>query len=195
MNPMEKEFEIGNILSNVISWSRIVTEAKKCVLVCNNCHAEIHDGITIVPECAVGFDTKYDEYRIGKETEPCPVCGRLKPKYLKTCSRICAAKKSCRVKWDSVDILGFLKEGKSYSEIGDMIGVSGCAVAKRIKRLGNSNPRKRNWNRCNGVRPSIEVISEHLKTKTLDEVGQIYGVTGNAVRYWIQKSRELKIPK
>lgn len=186
-NPNEKEFGIGNILSSVISWARIITEVKKCVLVCNNCHAEIHDGITIVPEGAVGFNTEYNEYCIGKEVEPCSVCGNLKPKHLNTCSRVCAAKKSGSVEWDGIDILRLKKEGKSNAEIGDMLGVTSCAVSKRLKRMKNPYPRKMNWNRCHGERPSVEVILEYLKTKTFKEIGIIYGVTGDAVRYWIQK--------
>jgi len=32
------------------SWKKIEDEIKKCVLVCANCHAEIHDGITQLPK-------------------------------------------------------------------------------------------------------------------------------------------------
>ena len=35
-------------LSKCRSWSESVKEAKKCVLVCRNCHGEIHDGIRTI---------------------------------------------------------------------------------------------------------------------------------------------------
>jgi 5-methylcytosine-specific restriction endonuclease McrA len=39
-DPKEKDFTIGNFLS---SNDRTLSELEKCILVCANCHAEIHD--------------------------------------------------------------------------------------------------------------------------------------------------------
>ena len=41
LNPHEKDFEI----STKSSWYDIQHEIKKCVLLCSNCHAEVHDGL------------------------------------------------------------------------------------------------------------------------------------------------------
>jgi len=40
VDPHRKDFEI----STSLSWDRIVVELGKCVLVCANCHLEIHAG-------------------------------------------------------------------------------------------------------------------------------------------------------
>jgi hypothetical protein len=47
IDPNKKNFEISSSSSKV-SWNVIEKELKKCILVCANCHAEIHDGITEV---------------------------------------------------------------------------------------------------------------------------------------------------
>lgn len=39
-NPAEKEFTIGG---KTISYERLKKEADKCVLICRNCHGEIHE--------------------------------------------------------------------------------------------------------------------------------------------------------
>jgi hypothetical protein len=41
-DPSQKDFGIG---STNVSWKRTVKELDKCILVCSNCHAEIHDKI------------------------------------------------------------------------------------------------------------------------------------------------------
>lgn len=42
-NPKEKEFKLGS--GNTISWKEYKEEALKCILVCSNCHKEIHSDI------------------------------------------------------------------------------------------------------------------------------------------------------
>ena len=44
LNPDEKDFNIA-YKAHTRSWKRVKEEIDKCVLVCANCHAEIHDGI------------------------------------------------------------------------------------------------------------------------------------------------------
>ena len=39
-NPNEKEFKIGS--GNTMSWKEYKNEVSKCMLVCSNCHKEIH---------------------------------------------------------------------------------------------------------------------------------------------------------
>ena len=39
-NPKEKEFKLGS--GNTMSWIEYKEEVLKCILVCSNCHKEIH---------------------------------------------------------------------------------------------------------------------------------------------------------
>lgn len=41
LNPSEKEFGLANG-GNLHSWGKYLEEINKCILVCANCHAEIH---------------------------------------------------------------------------------------------------------------------------------------------------------
>lgn len=42
IDPLEKDFTIS---SHMTSWERIKKEIDKCVLICSNCHREVHDGM------------------------------------------------------------------------------------------------------------------------------------------------------
>lgn len=42
-NPNQKDFKLGS--GNTISWKECKQEALKCILVCSNCHKEIHSEI------------------------------------------------------------------------------------------------------------------------------------------------------
>lgn len=42
-NPEIKEFKLGS--GNTMSWKEYKKEALKCILVCSNCHKEIHSKI------------------------------------------------------------------------------------------------------------------------------------------------------
>ena len=49
LNPKEKDFDLSS-RGLTRSWERIKKEIDKCVLLCANCHMEIHDGITQLPK-------------------------------------------------------------------------------------------------------------------------------------------------
>lgn len=42
LNPKEKEIAINQALSRHWSWNRLKDELDKCVILCANCHREIH---------------------------------------------------------------------------------------------------------------------------------------------------------
>ena len=45
VNPADKDPEFAAMRN--WSWTRIESELKKCILVCRNCHAEIHEDMKI----------------------------------------------------------------------------------------------------------------------------------------------------
>lgn len=50
LNPNEKDFSIGG---KSLSFEKLKNEVDKCILVCSNCHSEIHEGLiknTLVAE-------------------------------------------------------------------------------------------------------------------------------------------------
>ena len=107
LDPKQKDIGFGLIRANPKNWKIIVLELKKCVLICHNCHSEVHSGIAVIPENAPKFNEKFTDYKILEQLEidlltPCPVCGKLKPSYLKNCSLECAAKSKYKVDWDVV---------------------------------------------------------------------------------------------
>ncbi len=48
-DPKKKDFGLS-AKGLTRSWEKIKAELDKCVLLCANCHAEVHDGITQLPE-------------------------------------------------------------------------------------------------------------------------------------------------
>lgn len=49
IDPTKKEFDLSS-KGLTRSWEKIQKEIKKCILVCANCHMEIHEGVTKVPK-------------------------------------------------------------------------------------------------------------------------------------------------
>lgn len=135
INPEEKEFGLGAIRANPISWKRITEELRKCILVCSNCHREVHADITKLPNKYRSFDESFIDYKVDKKLlDECLVCGNEKPIKNKFCSLSCAAKKSGKVDWDSIDLKELLKSN-TYTDIGRIVGVTGAAVKKRAVKL------------------------------------------------------------
>lgn len=136
LDPSKKELSIGGIRANPKSWTKIVDELRKCIMVCNNCHAEIHSGLVLVPSDVILFDEKFAIYKCDQKVlTPCLLCGRLKSKHLKYCSKKCSSESKFKVDWNNIDLIEELKT-KSVIKLAEELGCSDVAIHKRLKRFG-----------------------------------------------------------
>lgn len=62
LDPTQKDFSLAAIRASCKSWEKIVNELRKCILVCHNCHGEIHHGITTIPDDVAKFNEAYSTY-------------------------------------------------------------------------------------------------------------------------------------
>jgi len=146
LSPNDKDFTISS-WRKISKWSILVEEAKKCVLLCANCHREVHSNITSIPPNIIRFNQKFQEYRelsmfiVEKVKKPkikkhCKTCNKEIPSdNKKYCSSKCYHKTKGKIAWDSIDLSSLLKEF-NYSEVSRMLNISPQAVVKRAKKLG-----------------------------------------------------------
>lgn len=133
IDPDEKELAFGKVTANPKAWDIIVKELRKCILLCSNCHKEVHAVFVDLPECYATFDESFSVYD-QKELSYCPICGEEKNSKNVTCSSRCAGKKNSKVNWDDID-LPELKKRLTNVKIADILGVTEAAVRKRLKIL------------------------------------------------------------
>jgi hypothetical protein len=140
INPAEKEFNFGSIMARPKAWNKIVTELRKCICVCSNCHREVHAGITHLNQGHGVFDEKFATFYEDKRScfyNECPYCGKRKLKRYKYCSHACASYDQKKINWESIDIVKLRHlDRKSLTEIGELLGVSPDAVSKRFNKIG-----------------------------------------------------------
>lgn len=157
LDPSEKDFSLGSIRANCKSWDKIVIELRKCVLICQNCHNEVHHGMTKIPTNHAIFNEVFADYKklekIERESNPnkyhpCPHCEKPVPNYQKHCSKSCAASNQhntyrktkinwpskTKINWPSNEELIKMLSQSNYSAIGRKLGVSDNAIRKRLKK-------------------------------------------------------------
>lgn len=141
LNPSEKEITWGQMRSNIKGWNLIIVEMRKCIMVCSNCHKEIHAGVTTVPPNAPRFDeslSNYQEQERLKFFDSCPICGKTKRISTKTCSHKCSAKRRAIVDWSTVDVIALVNEYKTFEAVGDLFGITGAAVSRAFRKANEN---------------------------------------------------------
>jgi len=135
VNPSEKKFSLGKMVSK--SLGDIVKEIQKCVLLCSNCHKEVHDGITKIPFNAPRLSESFvlqgwKKYTISKYSvyDECPICGNRKKKKRKYCSSKCFGIANRKVDRPSKDELINLIKEYNWTRIGKMYGVTDNTIRK-----------------------------------------------------------------
>lgn len=79
INPAEKDFTLSGNANR--GWDFVVQELPKCILVCANCHREIHEGVIDGPKTTSFIKDRADEisqeiYKLKHKTpNTCPLCG------------------------------------------------------------------------------------------------------------------------
>lgn len=144
LDPTEKDFGLGQVRANPKSWDKIVAELRKCVMLCRNCHGEVHFNGLIIPDDIRRFDESFSNYlKIQEEDRKkkcynnCPVCGTEKFHSQKTCSLKCAASLTHSIDWSKFDLNDlYVIKGMSLSGISKIVECSSGAVIKRLKKLG-----------------------------------------------------------
>jgi len=138
LNPEEKELKLGSARGNPSAWKMIAEELKKCILLCGNCHDEVHEGIIKIPKKFETFNMEYEDY-LAKQKEDlfdiCPICKGKKHINQKTCSYKCAARLQYSFDWDNIDLEGMYKKGMSINKISEEVGCSFPTVKKRLIKM------------------------------------------------------------
>lgn len=137
IDPLQKDFGFGGVRAEPKAWVKIVEELRKCVLLCSNCHREIHDNLLELPRVIPEFDEDYLDYRKMERSTAqtaCAVCGVDKPDFKITCSRSCAAKHRGKIDWSLIDIVALVDES-SFRQVGFKLGVSPGSVYKRYHKV------------------------------------------------------------
>ena len=134
VNPEEKEFSLGSVKN----LEDQLTELKKCVMLCSNCHKGVHGGYYSLPE---NWQSSYNE----------EVANSLKAALESRKSKTVHLCKRC---------------GKEISKNG--VYCKECYALLQRK----------------ADRPSREELKSLIREKPFTQIGQLYGVTDNAIRKW-----------
>lgn len=134
IDPKEKDFSFNKAESK--SWTITCEELKKCILVCANCHREIHDNMytqeiifsSFIPERANEITKRINRLKTHQDTY-CSNCGAIissRASLCPTCfyqTRRIVERPSCEILKEEIRTIPFLQLGKKY-------GVTDNAVRK-----------------------------------------------------------------
>ena len=166
LDPNEKEFTIGH--NGVLSLEKCKKEADKCILVCANCHRELH----------------YQEYlkKIEEEEEEE--------------KKVFAEILNNRDKYDTVKNVKQSYKFLAYTNIFNDINnnVSRNEIFKKyhinnktFKKFLEENGIEYSKNKVVENKPSKEELIELLTNNTKSAIGRMYGVSCSAVIKWCKK--------
>lgn len=145
INPLEKSYTLS--AGNCRSIEEDIQEAKKCILLCSNCHREIHNGKEI--ELKSSFQPKVAEeilneyYKATPPDKKCPRCGKIifrTSKYCVKCFNEIKKEENLKTR-PSREELKQLIRTIPFTKIGERFQVTDNAIRKWCD--GYNLPRKK----------------------------------------------------
>jgi hypothetical protein len=140
LDPNEKDFSLS-VTGHTRSWKSVKAELDKCILVCSNCHREIHESL-LSPISSLDIPTMILEVQKLKKSEikKNKICEHCSSAFIigtgkKYCSPQCSSLSQRKVKnRPSREELLELAKTTPICEIGRKYGVSDNAIRKWIKK-------------------------------------------------------------
>lgn len=126
LNPEEKELSISNYS---LGWDKIVKELEKCILVCSNCHREIHYGLIDINTLTSSFNKEVLNEIENSNKKYCQRCGK-EVKYGSTYCFECSSFLQRKVERPDREQLKNDIRTLSMVKVGQKYGVSDNAVRK-----------------------------------------------------------------
>lgn len=152
----DKVDRLSELVRQTASWGRILSEVQKCVLVCHNCHGEIHAGLIPCPD--IDYEARRARLSKLESSRPIPKSNRKRPcswckkmtSSASYCSGSCSSAARYGVQWPDDSELARLVLSLPISTIAKQIGVSDKAVSKRCKQRNISTPTVGHWVKIHG---------------------------------------------
>lgn len=135
-----KTLGVSNSLNR--SMTTLTRELELCVLLCANCHREVHAGVTEAPEPNPGL-AQEARRRYYQKSPPrtCQGCGKEIWRSSRWC-RGCLPPQSKKGRWGTLQEVLDMVQTQGYAKTGRNLGVSDNAVRKFLKSQGATPPRK-----------------------------------------------------
>ncbi len=139
IDPNEKDFTFAKYISSCVKpWKKLAEEASKCILLCANCHREVHDNTTVLPTCFQRFDESLIVSNKQKPADtPCLKCGSLKDYKLTFCSNKCADSNRRKLDLTKEKLEEYLITYKgNLTSISKLLNISDNRFKKRCLKEG-----------------------------------------------------------
>lgn len=128
-DPLQKSFSIGE--SMICSFKRLQEEIKKCILICANCHRELH--------AEEKTRRTFNNPILKRSDKICSICHKQytpKDNVQKFCSIECYGLSTRKVTRPNKQILELEIANNNFVQLGKKYGVSDNAVRKWAKKYG-----------------------------------------------------------
>lgn len=144
VNPEEKEFGLTTNTTTKALEKQLI-EAKKCILVCANCHRGIHSGFVEIP---ANWQTYYNEEvanellaQLDKKKHYCIDCGIEISKGAIRC-KACQDKNQQRAERPTREQLKNMIRTQTFESIGRLYQVDGNSIRKWCERMNLPRTKK-----------------------------------------------------
>lgn len=163
VNPEEKDFNISKSGYRK-SYKDLLIELDKCMLVCSNCHKELHHNLLEEKRKKEGKQLYKDKFRI-------------------TENEIETIRENSYLRFLNTDIFEDIKNNMPRCDMVKKYHTNNRTLNKFFKSQNiEYRPRKEVKDK-----PSKEELYELLQNKAKTEIGKIYGVCGHTVLDWARK--------